>query len=343
MNQYFTVEKNVELESGQKIENVRIAYRDTGPESGAKVVWVCHALTGDANVFEWWSGLFGCGQLFDPKEYRVISANILGSCYGSTGPQDYDCPNEFPSITIRDIVRFHKILADELGVERISILIGGSIGGQQALEWACIESDRIEQLILIATNAVHSSFGRGFNEVQRLALKADSTFGLVNGGKAGLKAARSMAMISYRSYQDFQLRQKDVDSELESFKAVTYLNYLGEKFVERFHPNAYFILTKAMDSHNVARDRGGIEEVLGRITCKTLVIGVDTDLLFPIEEQQLIANCIPNAEFGVIKSIHGHDAFLIEYEQLNFLIHEYLFNGFKKFKPTTLKKRTNVK
>lgn len=344
MNNYFLYPHNFQLESGRELENLQIAYTTCGNPNAEKTIWVCHALTGNAQVMDWWSGLFGDGALFNPYEYRIVCANVVGSCYGSTGPGNYEVPLDFPLITIRDMANAHAILREYLGIEAIDILIGASLGGQQALEWAIQETDRIKSLILIATNAMHSPFGKAFNEAQRMALKADQSFGQSGGGFEGLKAARALAMLSYRSYTDFSIKQNDFDAveKIDGFKASSYLSYQGEKFKGRFDPHAYYFLTKAMDSHNVGRGRGAIKTALQKITARTLVVGVNSDVLFPYCEQEFLAKHIPNAELGTIESSHGHDAFLIEYRQLEILINEFLYNGFKNFKPTTLKRKTNV-
>lgn len=342
MNHIFTYPHRFQLETGAALNNLRIAYTIYGNINAAETIWVCHALSGSAAVLEWWPGIFGVSKPFDPSKYRIICANVIGSCYGSTGPANSIEPANFPLITIRDMVNAHILLRKELNIKKIDILIGASLGGQQAVEWAITEADCITKLILIATNARHSSYGKGLNEAQRLAIFADASYGRKNGGKKGLAAARAIAMLSYRSYADFALKQEDTIEEISSFRAASYLQYQGQKFSNRFDAHAYVTLTKAMDSHNISRSRGSIPCELGKIKAHTLVIGVDSDILFPIAEQKELAQHIPNAEFGCIQSTFGHDAFLIAYEQLNILINEFLFNGFKKHKPTTLKQKTNV-
>lgn len=334
MIQKYTYANTFQLESGQSLDGLEIAFEIKGNLSSNKIVWVCHALSGNTDVFDWWSGLFGEGKLFDPSEYQIICANVIGSCYGSTGPEGLDNPKEFPLVTIRDIVNAHILLREHLAIDSIDVLIGASLGGQQALEWSIAEPNLIQNLILIATNAVHSPYGKAFNEAQRLALKSDSTFGLKNGGQQGLKAARAIAMLSYRSYEDFEIKQSDVDFQLENYKASSYVNYQGEKFLQRFYASAYYVLTKAMDNHNIFRGRSSEEDVLGAIRANVLVVGVDSDVLFPIQEQEYLAEKIRFADLGVINSVHGHDAFLIEYKQLENLISDFLYNEFKGFKPT---------
>lgn len=347
--EYFIYPNRVQLESGKHLDGVKIAYNVFGNPDANQTVWVCHALSGNSNVLDWWAGLFGDLHPFNLKKYKIICANAIGSCYGSTGPDDFEDVRDFPLITIRDIVKGHQLLADFLGVEQVDVLIGSSLGGQQALEWSIIDPDFSKKLVLIATNAVHSPFGRAFNEAQRLALVADPTFGKQYGGVNGLIAARAVAMLSYRSYEDFSIKQADKDQRLDAYRASSYVTYQGEKFVQRFKPGAYFTLSKAMDSHDVARGRGRVIDALSKVQSKTLVVGVDSDMLFPISEQKLLANQIPGAELEVIESPYGHDAFLIEYEQLNEILENFLNEDKQRTsskknyekRPTKLKPQSN--
>lgn len=325
------------LENGHVINDLQIAYTQIGSLTAKKTIWVCHALSGNADVFDWWSGMFGKDKLFYSDDYQIICANILGSCYGSSGPTNERDFSIYSSLTMRDIVNAHILLRQELQVSKIDILIGASIGGQQAIEWAIQEPDKIKKLVLIATNAVQSPFGKAFNEAQRLALKADATFGIQDGGKSGLKAARALAMISYRSYEDFAIKQGDDQEKVDNFNACSYLAYQGQKFVDRFSPLSYFTITKAMDSHNVGRGRGGLKAALSQIQAETLVVNVSSDFLFPLCEQAMICKHIPNVQFGRIDSIHGHDAFLIEYAQLTSLISNFLYKSqISKYSPLKL-------
>jgi homoserine O-acetyltransferase len=322
------------LESGAVLPHVEIAYHTYGTLNAARnnVVWVCHALTGNSDAAQWWDGLIGEGKLFDPREYYIVCANMLGSCYGSSGTLTLNpATNEpyyldFPQVTVRDMVQAHILLRKKLGIERISIGLGGSMGGQQLLEWAIVEPTVFEVIVPMATNARHSSWGIAFNESQRLALLADQTFKerSNDAGSAGLKAARSIGIISYRNYETFQNTQIDGNEGTDDFRAASYQAYQGEKLVQRFHAHSYWHLSKAMDSHNVGRGRGSVAEALAKITAKALVIGISTDILFPVEEQKLIAEHIPNAEYIEISSPYGHDGFLIEFATLTTILHEKL-------------------
>lgn len=314
------------LENGSQLDQLTIAYHTAGKlnENKDNVIWVCHALTANSNVFDWWAGLFGENDLFNPNEHFIICANVLGSHYGTTSPLSIN-PNtkseyfrDFPLVTIKDMANAHQLLAEHLGIDQVKVLIGGSLGGQQALEFTLLNQTRIENLVLLATNAVHSPWGIAFNEAQRLAIQADETFykNEVNGGKNGLIAARTIAMLSYRTYEIYDEKQKDLRDVHHDFKACTYQKYQGEKLANRFNAHSYWLLSKAMDSQNIARNRESLEKTLNSIQAKTKVIGISSDILFPSKEQQFIANHIPNASYYEIDSIYGHDGFLVELDAL---------------------------
>lgn len=329
--QIFKHTQPFELESGQKIQNLEIGYHTYGRLNANKdnVVWVCHALTANSDVFDWWKGLFGENDFFNPDDHFIVCANILGSPYGTSNPHSINHITgqpyylAFPHYNVRDIVKAHQLLATHLKIDKIEILLGGSLGGQQAVEWAIIEPERIKNLILIATNARHSPWGIAFNESQRLALTSDRTFyaNSIDGGQKGLKAARSIALLSYRGYKTYTVSQQDEDDNISNdHRATSYQNYQGQKLVNRFNAHSYWYLSKAMDSHNVGRDRKGVEKALSLIKAKTLVIGIKSDLLFPVEEQQYLFRHIPKAAFAEFDSFYGHDGFLIETEALTNII-----------------------
>lgn len=335
---YFKSKSQFVLESGKKLSEVQIAYHTYGSLNSRKdnVIWVCHALTANSDVFDWWCGLFGENCLFNPEEHFIICANILGSPYGSTNPLSIDKKTglpyylSFPELSVRDLVKAHKLLAKHLGITEIGLLIGGSLGGQQALEWAISEPEAIKRLVLIATNAQHSPWGIAFNESQRLAITTDRTFysQSPDGGSKGLKVARSIALLSYRAYETYGATQLEVNTDKTSgFKASSYQNYQGEKLVKRFNAYSYHLLTKVMDSHNAGRKRNTIEDALKKIKAKTLVIGISNDVLFPPAEQQFLARHIPNARFVELNSFYGHDGFLIETETLTKEIGTFLKSG----------------
>jgi homoserine O-acetyltransferase len=320
-----------ELESGQKLPGLEIGYHTYGRlnKNRDNVVWVCHALTANSDVFDWWKGLFGENDYFNPNEHFIVCANILGSAYGTTNPLSINPVTgqpyflSFPKISVRDMVKAHQLLAKHLEINSVEVVIGGSLGGQQAMEWAIIEPDFIKNLILIATNARHSPWGIAFNESQRLAISADRTFhaGNPKGGQKGLKAARSIALLSYRAYKTYSISQREeTDTVADNFRASSYQNYQGDKLVNRFNAYSYWYLTKTMDSHNVGRGRNGVEKPLSLIKARTLVIGIKSDVLFPIEEQEYLFRHIPKSAFAEFDSFYGHDGFLIETEILTKII-----------------------
>ena len=327
--------KTLTLENGKKLHKLEIAYQTFGKLNTDKnnVIWVCHALTANANVLDWWKGLFGSNSLFNPKEHFIVCANILGSHYGTTNPLSINPTTghpyflAFPEFTIRDLAAIHQILADYLKIQKIKVLIGGSLGGQQALEWVLIGNKTIENLILIATNAVHSPWGIAFNESQRLAISTDRTFytNNPNGGMKGLKTARSIALLSYRTYEAYnQTQLESIKDKTNNFKASSYQNYQGDKLCKRFNAYSYWYLTKAMDSHNVGRGRKNAAVALSQIKSNTLVIGIENDMLFPVNEQQYLANHIERVQFNVFRCAYGHDGFLTETGKLTEIIGNFL-------------------
>lgn len=341
----FTHEADFKLESGALLPGFQLYYEVLGSQNvkPEKLIWVMHALTGNATVTDWWEGLFGKGKLFDPEEYTIICVNSLGGCYGSTGPLSLKpgtgTPyfHDFPALTNRDIVKAFDLLRVSLGINRIHTLIGSSLGGQQALEWAITQPDLFENLVIIASNAFHSPWGIAFNESQRMAISLDKTWPLAdkNAGMEGMKTARSIALLSYRSYETYERSQtEDNCDRVDDYKASSYQRYQGEKLAKRFNAFTYWLLSKAMDSHHVGRNRGSAATALNTITANTLVIAVNSDLLFPVSEQQFIADNIRQAQLQIIDSCYGHDGFLIETPQIEKCI--------KKFYEKSLLKATNI-
>lgn len=331
---YYQHNESLILESGVVLPELILAYHTYGSlnSEGNNIIWICHALTANSDAQTWWPGLIGDGLLFDTQKYYIICVNILGSCYGTTGPLSKNPQlnttyySDFPLITIRDIVKVHQILKKHLKISQISVLIGASLGGQQALEWAIDEPDSIKKLVLIATNAYHSAWGIAFNEAQRMAIKADATFGLPfeKAGLDGLKAARATAMLSYRSYTSYASSQIDERAIIDGFKASSYQQYQGLKLADRFNAYSYWSLSKAMDSHNVGRNRISIEKALQKVTAQTVILGIESDQLFPIIEQKFLAEKIANAELYLIDSIYGHDGFLIETRQISNILESFI-------------------
>ena len=321
-------------ESGEKLENIEIAYHTYGKFNAKKdnVIWICHALTANSDVADWWSGMVGKGKCFDPEKHFIISANILGSCYGTTGPLSEDKNGKkyyrnFPDVTIRDMVKAHILLRKHLGIDKIKILTGGSIGSFQSLEWAIMEPDIIENLILIAGGAMSTPWTTGLNEAQRMAIRADKTFFDDNdkGGLEGMKAARAMALLSYRNSKAYNKTQPiSEEDDYKKLKAITYQQYQGEKLAKRFNAYSYYTITKAFDSHHPGRGRRGMDKALQKIKAKTLIVGIDSDILFPPEDQHLLNKKIPDSKLEWISSDFGHDGFLLEFEQLTSIINKFL-------------------
>ena len=322
----FQYQKEFLLDAGKTIPAFNLEYTTLGKFNAERnnVIWITHALTANANPSEWWSGLVGKGKLFNPTEHFIVCVNVLGSCYGSTGPLSINPStgspyyHDFPELTIRDIVNSFDLLRIHLGIEKVHTLLGGSLGGQQAVEWAIKEPHVFEHLILIATNAQHSPWGIAFNESQRLAIQTDPTWLLDTeaAGLKGLKTARAIALLSYRNYDTYLQTQADEFGTTENFKAASYQNYQGEKLVERFNAFSYYQLSKVMDSHNVGRGREGVEQALQQIQANTLVVAINSDILFPVAESKILAEGILNASLSIIESLYGHDGFLIETVEL---------------------------
>jgi homoserine O-acetyltransferase len=252
-----------ELENGQILPEIMVAYHTYGALNADKsnVVWVCHHLTANSNAADWWPGMVGEGCIINPDRYFIICANILGSCYGTTGPLSNDPAtgvpyySSFPFPTIRDMVNAHILLRKHLQLDKIHLLIGGSMGGYQALEWCILEKNLTENLILLATSPAESAWGIAIHTAQRLAIEADNTWQdhRPDAGRNGLKAARAIGMLTYRSYDIMVQNQTDPDPEkLDNFKASSYINYQGDKLANRFNAYCYWLLTKSMDSHNIA-------------------------------------------------------------------------------------------
>jgi len=326
---YFHYQQPFALENGGILKEITIAYHTYGELNTEKdnVIWICHALTANSDAAEWWAGLAGSNCVFDADKYFIVCANILGSCYGSTGPLSINPEtsqpyyHDFPFITIRDMVKAHQLLSQHLGINKIYLLAGGSMGGYQVLEWAVMQPLLINKIFLITTSAHESPWGIAIHTTQRLAIEADQTWKerTETAGRRGLKVARGIGMITYRNYRTYEQTQKETDqNKIDKFKASSYIEYQGEKLVNRFNAYSYWTLTKAMDSHNLARGRSeSLEEVLQSVTQPTLAIGITSDLLCPVQELKFITNNIPDATYAEIDSVYGHDGFLVEVEAIS--------------------------
>jgi homoserine O-acetyltransferase len=341
------------LEGGGVLRRLDVAYETWGrPDAGVtNAVLVCHALTGDAHAAGrsgpgqptagWWDGLIGPGRAIDTDRFFVVCANVLGGCQGSTGPASVDPTSgrpygsAFPVVTIRDMVRVQALLADHLGVDRWLAVVGGSMGGMQVLEWGAMYPGRVRSLVPIATCGAASAQQIAFSSVQRAAVALDPRWrggdyydaAGGDGPHRGLAVARTMAQITYRTESVFAERfGRQVVDPLDSFslwqrfEVESYLDYHGEKLARRFDANSYLVINKAMDLHDVGRGRGGVARGLARIRVPSLVMSISSDALYPPHQQTELRDGLTAAgapvELVTIDSPDGHDAFLLETEQV---------------------------
>lgn len=324
----------LELESGKSINDFPLNYTTIGELNKEKdnVVWIFHAMTANSDPSDWWDGMVGEGKFFNPEQYFIICVNMPGSHYGSVSPLTIN-PNtgtpyyqQFPFFTPLDMVRAYDQLRKQLGIEKILLGIGGSMGGQQLLAWVCEQPSLFEFIVPIATNAFHSPWGKAFNASQRMCIEADPTWKEASptAGMEGMKVARSVALISYRTYDTYDKTQQDKDKAIEFTRSESYQKYQGEKLAKRFNALSYYMLTKSMDSHHLGRGILEAEERLSKIQAKTLVIGISSDILYPLNEQQFIVDHIPGAKLEILDSFYGHDGFLLENEKLNIILSNLL-------------------
>lgn len=332
----FRYDQAFPLEAGTILPGLTIAYHTYGTLNAAKsnVVWICHHLTANSDAALWWNGMIGQGKLIDPARHFIVCANIVGSCYGTTGPLSINPQtgkpwfSTFPFITIRDMVKAHILLREHLGIRSIDLLIGGSMGGYQALEWCVMEPGTADNLLLLSTSAAESAWGIAVHTAQRLAIEADHTWRdpVPEAGRKGLKAARAIGLISYRNHGILVEKQVDPNPDkLEGHRAASYIEYQGEKLVNRFNAFSYWTLTKAMDSHNLARGRNtSLTAVLQSVKQRTLIIGIHSDILCPLSEQEFLARHLPAATLSAIDSAYGHDGFMVESASISAVVHRWL-------------------
>lgn len=331
-----------EFEAGGKVSHLSIGYHTSEVPFGSpefsdgkggdtrKVILIFHALTANSDVQDWWPELVGKEKLIDTDKYFVFCVNMLGSCYGSLGPSSTNPETgkpyffNFPKVTVRDIVRGIDIVREAIGVKEIDLIIGSSIGGLQALEYTYMFPERVKRAVYIATSARVTPFLSATIESQKMALEADSTFrecGSLDGGKTGLKCARSIAMLSYRCPAGYNLTQQDKDDDtLFAERAGSYQRYQGEKFSKRFDAYSYWYLSNAVISANIGRGRGGCKAALSTFNLPSDIICVDSDLIFTIPDMEFLARNISGSRFHVIKSNFGHDGFLVENDHLSAIL-----------------------
>ena len=347
----FPAHEPFQLESGNLLAPVSAAYETYGTlnDDGTNAILICHALTANAHAARfhgsdgqnpgWGDGLIGPGKAFDTDKYFVVSPNILGSCYGTTGPVSTDPSTgrpfgpDFPQITVRDIVRVQKALLDRLGVRRLAAVSGSSLGGMQVVEWGIMFPQFCERIIPISASAKQSAWCIALNGIARAAIIGDPSWNQGHYAEqpaVGLSLARMVGMVSYRSPEEFREkfgRERQTDDRYDPknlFQVESYLRHQGNKLVGRFDANTYLTLSRAMDLHDVGFGRRSSEEALRTVTASTLCIGVSSDIRYPTHEQKELAALIPGARYAEIDSVHGHDAFLIEFGQLNELVKRHL-------------------
>ncbi|MGM9868676.1 MAG: homoserine O-acetyltransferase [Sodaliphilus sp.] len=337
MEHIFTYNQPFALECGEVLPSLQITYHTYGTLSPRKdnVAWVCHALTANSDVADWWPGTVEKGKFLDPDKYFVVCANILGSCYGTTGPTSVNPATgepwygDFPKVTIRDMVRAHQLLANHLDIQSVKMLIGSSVGGFQCLEWSVMQPDFAKNCVFIATGAQAYPWGVAFNESQRMAIETDPSFGerQPQAGLRGMATARSIALLSYRGGKAYDKTQADPSEPYDSpfmHRVLSYQRYQGEKLRRRFNAYSYYRLLQAYDSHHLGRGRGSVEEALQSIRGRVLLVSITSDLLFPPCDVQFMADHIPNARHFTIDSDFGHDGFLVESEKLDSIIQSFI-------------------
>lgn len=333
----FVHDKPFVTELGETIENLEIAYSTYGQLSENKdnVILVCHALTANSEVHDWWPNTVEEGKFLDPNKYFIVCVNMLGSPYGTTSPLStnpvtgkpyYD---SFPFITIRDLQQCISLTLNYLGITRVRLAIGSSIGGFQVLETIIAQPDLVETAVLIATASKAEPWVVAFNESQRMAIEADSSWGekRADAAQKGLACARSIALLSYRGQPAYDATQQDPDNEkVTDFRASSYQRYQGKKLVDRFNVYSYHLFTQLVDSHNVGRKRGGVEAALKGIKSKVVSIAITSDIIYPPCGHEIFQKYIPNCDSYLIESQFGHDGFLIEHAKLNSIILKHLNN-----------------
>ncbi|OEU18979.1 homoserine O-acetyltransferase [Fragilariopsis cylindrus CCMP1102] len=337
------VEKDFILENSVVLPQAELRYQTYGQLNEAKdnVVVVCHALTGNASLHTWWGDLMGANKAFDSSKYLIVCCNILGSCYGSTNPQSINPETntpygkDFPDVSVKDTVKLQlKLIKEEIGASSIKCVIGGSFGGMQTMEFAVQGgSPFVRSIIPIACGASHTAWQIAISEVQRQAIYADPNWeDKPFLATKGLEVARQMGMISYRTAHGYCSKfgrdHRDKDGTYgsnSSWQVKSYLEYQGKKFIDRFDPITYVKMTEQMDSHDLARNRGSsVAEVLQRVEIPACVLGIDSDVLYPLCEQEEIVEHMPNSELKIIHSNDGHDGFLIEQDQVNRCVVDFL-------------------
>lgn len=334
MKQFYHYSHPFKLESGEILPDITIAYHTFGKINAERsnVIWVMHALTADSNVEEWWPHTVEHGRFLDPDKWFVICANVLGSCYGTTGPTSINKATgqpyyaDFPDVTVRDMVKCHELLAKHLNINTIHTIIGSSLGGFQAIEWLVSNPEIAEQAVLIATDFRCRPWLAAINKAMYMAIEADQTLKQRDpkAGAKGLAAARAIGLLSYRGQTAYDQTQDDTPGHNPfERKAHSYQAHQGQKLCDRFDAFSYLKMCRSTDSHDVRRGRGTTEDALGRIKARCLIIAINSDILFPPSYHKEMAASVPHAEYREIDSDFAHDGFLIENEKLNSIISDF--------------------
>ena len=343
---FLALDAPLELESGEVVPAPRVSYETWGRYDGTNAVLVLHALTGDSHVLGpaglghptggWWSGLVGPGLGVDTDRWFVVAPNVLGGCQGTTGPSSpapdgLPWGSRFPRITVRDQVELERRFADALGIGTWAAVLGGSMGGMRAVEWAVTHPERVQRLLLLASPAAASADQIAWAAPQLAAIREDPCWFGGNyherprgeGPHVGLGIARRIAHVTYRTGEELDLRfgRRPQPGEEPGrggrFAVESYLDHHAEKLVHRFDAGTYVVLTEAMNTHDVARGRGSLAAALERVTAHTVVAGSTSDRLYPLHQQEQLATLIPTStEVQRIESPYGHDAFLLETRRL---------------------------
>jgi homoserine O-acetyltransferase len=335
----------VRLERGGALPAVRVAYETWGrlDPDGGNAVLVEHALTGDSHIAGpagpgqptpgWWDGIVGPGAPLDSDRLFVVCANVLGGCQGTTGPSSRapdggPWGSRFPEITIGDQVAVEAALADALGVHRWAGVVGGSMGGMRVLEWAVSRPDRVSALLFLASTAAASADQIGTQSTQQTAIRSDprwagGDYAAGEGPVAGLGTARRIAHLTYRSAYELEERFGNAVQDDGRFAVTSYLDHHAAKLAARFDAGSYVALTQAMNTWDVGRDRGGVDAALGRVGARAVIAGIDSDRLYPIAQQQRVADAL-GVPLATITSPYGHDGFLIEIDAVGALVRELL-------------------
>jgi homoserine O-acetyltransferase len=305
------------LECGAELENVRQAYYLDGALNARRdnLVVVFHALTGNADAAgDWWREVIGPGRALDTDRFAVLAPNLLGSCYGTTGPADY-AEGVFPPVTPRDQARLAGLLVDHLGVESPALVAGGSLGGMVSLEWALEHPGRARAVVAMAAPAAHTAYAIGWNHIQRRLV--------TELGERGIELARQVAMMTFRTEWELGARFGRCTARDSRWQVASWLDHHGRKLRERFDAATYAVLLDAMDAHEVGRGRGGVASALASLTGRVVAVGIPGDLLYSAEEVYHWS-ALAGARYEEISSVHGHDAFLLEHDQVGRILAEAL-------------------